>query len=118
MRGLGVIKTVDGPTEWLNSLVLVEKPNGKLKICLDPRPLNKAIQREHQQLPTAEEILSEMSGAKYFSKLDASSGYWQIPLDEASSDLTAFSTPFGRYKYTRLPFGLHSASEVFQKKGC
>ena len=57
-----------------------------------------------------------MSGAKYFSKLDASSGYWQIPLDEASSNLTAFSTPFGRYKYTRLPFGLPSASEVFQKK--
>ena len=67
-------------------------------------------------LPTAEEIMSEMAGAVIFSKLDASTGYWQIRLDEASSKLTTFGTPFGRFKFTRLPFGMHSASEVFQKK--
>ena len=96
--------------------MIVEKPNGKLRICLDPRPLNKAIKREHFKLPTTEEILSKMSNACYFSKLDASSGYWQVKLDEASSNMLAFSTPFGRYKFKRLPFGIHSASEVFQIK--
>ena len=55
-----------------------------------------------------------MAGAKWFSKLDASSGYWQVPLDDTSANLTTFVTPFGRFKFTRLPFGVHSASEVFQ----
>ena len=68
----GVITPIQEPTDWVNSLVIVEKPNGKLRICLDPRPLNRAIKREHYQLPTTENILSQMSGARYFSKLDAS----------------------------------------------
>ena len=56
-----------------------------------------------------------MSGAKLFSKLDASAGYWQMKLDEPSSDLPAFNTPFERYKFKRLPFGVHCASEIFSK---
>ena len=56
-----------------------------------------------------------LSDAKYFSVLDATSGYWQIKLDEESSLLTTFNTPFGRYRFTRMPFGIHSAQEVFQK---
>ena len=116
MQSLGVIEPVQTATDWVNALVIVEKPNKKLRICLDPRPLNKAIKREYQSMPTAEEIMSEMAGAKFFSKIDASSGYWQIRLDEESSNLTTFSTPFGRFKFTRLPFGIHSASEVFQGK--
>ncbi len=92
----------------------MSKPNGDLRICLDPRPLNKAIKRQHHRLPTAEEILSEMAGAQYFSKMDASSGYWQVKVDDESADLLTFGTPFGRYRFKRLPFGIHSASEVFQ----
>ena len=83
-------------------------------VCLDPRDLNQAIKSQHYQLPTAEDILSQMAGAKYFSKLDASSGYWQLKLDEESSKLLAFHTPFGRYKFKRLPFGVNCASEIFQ----
>ena len=94
--------------------MIVGKPNGKLRVCLDPRDLNQAIKRQHYQLPTAEDILSQMAGAKYFSKLDASSGYWQLKLDEESSKLLAFHTPFGRYKFKRLPFGVNCASEIFQ----
>ena len=56
MENLGVIEKIEEPTEWLNTLFIVEKPNGKVRICLDPRTLNKVIQREHFQLPTAESI--------------------------------------------------------------
>ena len=114
MMRLGIIDKVDGPTDWVSNLVIVEKPNGKLRVCLDPRDLNQAIKRQHYQLPTAEDILYQMAGAKYFSKLDASSGYWQLKLDEQSSQLLAFHTPFGRYKFKRLPFGVNCASEIFQ----
>ena len=95
-------------------MVVVSKPNGKLRICLDPQPLNKAIKRQHHRLPTTEEIIAEMSGACYFSKLHAASGYWQIRVVEESSNLLAFGTPFGRYRFKRLPFGIHSASKIFQ----
>ena len=111
MVTLDIIEPVEEPTEWVNALVVVSKPNGKLRICLDPRPLNKAIKRQHHRLPTTEEIIAEMSGACYFSKLDAASGYWQIRVDEESSNLLAFGPPFGRYRFKRLPFGIHS---VFQ----
>ena len=67
-------------------------------------------------MPTAEEIFSEMHGVKYFCKIDASNGYWQVPVDEESSNLLAFNSPFGRFKFTRMPFGIHSASEVFQRE--
>ena len=82
-------------------------------MCLDPKDLNQAITRPHLQLPIAEDIIS-MSGAKYFSKLDASSGYWQIQLDDDSSKLLCFSSPFGRYKFNKLPFGVLNAFEIFQ----
>ena len=89
MEKAGVIRKVDEPTEWVNSMVVAEKPNGDLRVCLDPRDLNKAIKREYYQLPTFEEIASRLSGAKIFTKLDANKGYWQIPLDENSIKLTS-----------------------------
>ena len=79
-----MIRKIDEPTEWVNSMVLVEKPSGGLRICLDPRDLNKSIKREYYQLPTFEEITSRLNGAKLFTKLDAKKGYWQIPLNEES----------------------------------
>ena len=117
MCNQGIIVAVDQPTDWVNAMVVVEKKNtDKLRICIDPRPLNKAIKREHYHLPTIEEITTRLSGAKYFSTLDARSGFWQIPLDEESLYLTTFGTPFGRYRYTRMPFGIHNAQEVFHKR--
>jgi hypothetical protein len=76
------------PTAWVNSLVYRRKPNGRLKICLDPKDLNAAIQREHHVTPTLEEILPKLNGATHFSILDARSGYWNVTLDEESSYLT------------------------------
>ena len=85
-----------------------------MRVCLDPRDLNKAIKRHHYQLPTAEDIIARTAGAKYFSKLDASSGYWQLLLEEQSSKLLTFHSPFRRYSFKRLPFGVNCASKNFQ----
>ena len=115
MEKLKVIVKIEEPTQWVNPIVIVEKPNGKLRICLDPRDLNTAVMREHYQLPTVEEITCRLSEAKYFTVLDASSGFWQLKLDEASTRLCTFNTPFGRYRFLRLPFGIHSAPEVFHR---
>jgi hypothetical protein len=111
-----VIVKVDKPTDWVHNPVIVEKPNGKLRVCLDPRELNKYLKREQYQLPTWEEISSRLHGARFFSILDANQGYWQIPLDDESSRLMTFNTPFGRYRFLRMPFGIHSAQEVFHKR--
>jgi hypothetical protein len=111
-----VIVKVEEPTDWVHNPVIIEKPNGKLRVCLDPRELNKYLTREQYQLPTWEEIASRLHGAKYFSIVDANQGYWQIPLDDESSRLTTFNTPFGRYRFLRMPFGIHSAQEIFHKR--
>ena len=83
---LDVIEPINKPTEWVNPLVIVEKPNEKSRVCLDPRDLNKAIKRQHYKLPTAEELFSDMTSAHHFSKLDASNGYWQIKTDTGYLD--------------------------------
>ena len=71
MEKRGVIRKVEEPTDWVNSMAIVEKPNSSLWICLDRRHLNKAIKREHFQLPTIEDITTRMANAKWFTKLDA-----------------------------------------------
>ncbi|GBO99797.1 Retrovirus-related Pol polyprotein from transposon 412 [Eumeta japonica] len=110
---IGVITKVEEPTEWVNSIVLVTKPNGQIRLCLDPRHLNKAILRPHLPFPNIDDCKAKLSGSKYFSTLDASSGFWMIPLDDDSSKLCTFNTPFGRYKFLRLPFGISVAPEIF-----
>lgn len=115
MEQLGVIARVDKPTPWVSAIVIVKKKSGKLRVCIDPRPLNKAIKRQHFKLPTREEMIAQLKGAKHFSKLDAAQGFWQLELDDASSHLCTFITPFGRYRYKRLPFGISSAPEVYHK---
>ena len=80
MKKLDIIEPVNEPSDWVSSFVMVQKPNGSLRVCLDPSDLNQAIKRHHLQLPTTVEILSQLSGACYFTKLDASNGYWQVRL--------------------------------------
>ena len=112
----GIIAVVHHPTSWVSQLVVAEKKNGDLRICIDPRPLNKALKREHYPLPVIEDILPDLNQAKIFSKLDMSSAFWQIKLDQSSSNLTTFNTPFGRYRWCRLPFGTSVSSEIFQRR--
>lgn len=94
MEQLGVIERQTEPTEWVNSMTVVNK-GSKIRICIDPRDLNSAIQREHFPLKTVEDVVENMSKAKFFTKLDAVSGFWLIQLDEPSSRLCTFNTPFG-----------------------
>ena len=115
LEKMRVIKKVTEPTEWVNSLVVVEKPNKSVRLCLDPRELNKSILREHFPMKTVEEVAAKVKNAKVYSVLDASNGYWQIRLTKDSQKYTTFNSPFGRYKYLRLPFGIKSSSEVFQR---
>ena len=103
---LGIVEAVKPPMKWISSCVMVEKANGDLRICLDPKDLNKAIQGEHLQLPMLENITSQLAGATTFSSLDASSAFYQIKLDKVSSELTCFNTLFGRYKFLRLHYGM------------
>ena len=110
-----ILTPVSESTDWVSSMVTVVKPN-KLRICIDPKDLNRAIKRSHYPLPTIEEVATKLSKAKVFSVLDAKSGFWQLKLDDASSKLTTFNTAFGRYRWLRMPFGISSAPEEFQKR--
>ena len=110
----GVITRINTPTEWVSSLTYVRKKSGKIRLCLDPKDLNKAICRPHHVSKTLDEI-HLLCGASVFSKLDARSGYWSVPLDHDSSILTTFNTHLGRFRFKRLPFGLNLAQDVFQK---
>ena len=115
MEKMGIISKVNKPTAWVNQVVVSPKKNGELRICLDPRELNRALQREHYTIPVLEDVLHQLGDSSVFSKLDLKSGYWHITLDEYASFLT-FQTCFGRYRYLRLPFGLNVSAEIFQKK--
>ncbi|KAJ8340687.1 hypothetical protein SKAU_G00353200 [Synaphobranchus kaupii] len=114
MEHMGVIAPIEEATEWCSWMVAVPKPNGKIKICVDLTHLNENVCRERYILPAVDETLVKFSGATVFTKLDATAGFWQIPLHADSSPLTTFITPFGRYCFRRLPFGISSAPEHFQ----
>ncbi|MES9973307.1 MAG: reverse transcriptase domain-containing protein, partial [Candidatus Thiodiazotropha sp.] len=103
---LDVLKKVEKPTDWVSQIAVVTKKNGELRICIDPKPLNEALRRERYALPTLDDILPDLAKAKYFTKVDLSSAFWHVPLDIQSSYITTFATPYGRYRWTRLPFGL------------
>ena len=109
-----VIAPVNERTAWVSSMLVVAKPN-KLRICLDPRDLNKAIRREHYQLPTVEEVVTRLTQAKKFTVVDDKDGFWQKRLDTDSSYKTTFNTQFGRYRWKRMPFGICSAPEIWQR---
>ena len=111
-----IITKVDEPTSWCSRMLVATKKSGKLRVCIDPRPLNKALKRERYPIPTMDDILPQLSKSKFFSKLDLSNAYWHVRLDEESSKLTTFQTPYGRYRWKRLPFGTSVSSEIFQKR--
>jgi len=82
---------------------------------VDLKPLNKSVLRETHPLPGVDETLAQLTGATVMSKLDANSGFWQIPLAKESRELTTFIMPFGRYCFNKLPFGISSAPEHYHE---
>lgn len=110
-----IIDKVEGPTSWVNPSVVVEKPNGDVRLCLDMRQANRAIVREKHPVPTVEETLQEVSYAKVFSKLDLNMAFHQIQLHPDSRDITTFAAPNSLYRYKRLLFGVNMATEKFQQ---
>ncbi|PFX14755.1 Retrovirus-related Pol polyprotein from transposon opus [Stylophora pistillata] len=96
MEKLGVIKKCTEPTAWVHGLVVVKKKNNKLRVCMDPSDLNRAVMREHFPMQTVEDVISRMPSAKVFSVPDANHGFWQVKLATDSSKLATFNTPFGR----------------------
>ena len=103
VQDIGIIGKVSEPTYCVSSIVIVGKPNGDVRICLDPKRLNDAIIREHHYTQKLEDVLPQLSNAKVFSKLDTRSGYSNVVLDEESKTLT-FNTLFGRYRFLIITF--------------
>lgn len=97
-------------------MVVVPKQNGQVRICVDLTNLNKSVLHENPPLTCVDHSLAQLSGAKIFSKLDAKSGFWQIPLSPESQHLITLITPFGRYGFNHLPFRVASAPEHFQRR--
>ena len=110
----GVISKVTTPTEWVNSMVIVEKKNGSLRICIDAQELNDNTMRQYNTVPTPEEISSKLYGSCIFTVIDMADCYWHIELDDYSSKLCTFNPPFGSHKFNRLPFGISCASDAAQ----
>ena len=110
-----IIEAVSGePTPWVSPIVTPPKKDGSIRLCVDMREPNKAIQRERHCMPTTEELIHDLNGAVLFSKIDLRAGYHQLELETESRYITTFSTHKGLYRYKRLSFGISSASEIFQ----
>ncbi|CAM1327900.1 Uncharacterised protein r2_g3686 [Pycnogonum litorale] len=112
----GVIAEVTEPCEWCAPMVPVIKKDNNVRICVDLKRLNESVQRERYIIPSKEDVIGSLASASVFSVLDAKSGFWQIPLDNESSSLTTFITPFGRFRFLRLPFRISSATEIFRRR--
>ena len=112
----GIITEVHEHTEWINSIVPVMKEDGSLRLCLDQKDLNKAIEGNQWCARTLDDILPELAQSKDFIIKDATSGFWHILLDFRSSLLTTFNTPLGKNRWLRMPFGLKASGDVFQER--
>ena len=125
---IDVLEKVTEPTEWVNSFVIVEKvidssnahsPNHIIKksirLCIDPKDLNEALEREPYYSRTIDELISMFAGAKVFTIVDMDKGYWQVVLHPESRKLTCMAFDIGRYQFKRLPMGSKVASDIFQR---
>ena len=109
-----IIEEIDS-SPYVSPIVVVPKPDGEIRLCVDYKRINQHIVVDQHPLPTADEIFAQLSGAKYFSKLDLRAAYHQLRIREDSRDLTAFTSHVGLFRYKRLPFGLANAPSAYMK---
>ena len=114
LEELDIIERAEGPTPWVSPIVVAPKKTG-IRICVDMRAANQAIERERHPVLTVEDLIVDLNGATVFSKIDLNQGYHQLELDEDSRSITTFATHIGLFRYKRLSFGINSAAEIFQK---
>ena len=113
----GILKKVTEPTAWIANSVYREKPDGSIRVCIDPsQTINKAIEVLKYPIPTVDELLPKLNDAKIFSCVDVYKGFTNIQLDNSSSFLTTMHTPIGRYRWLRMPFGVSLGPEEYQRR--
>ncbi|KAL1448662.1 hypothetical protein WDU94_005557 [Cyamophila willieti] len=114
LESKGIIAKAD-PSEWCSNMVVLEKKCGNLRICIDPQHLNTNLLRDYFVIPTLDQLSSEIGNKKFYCVFDLKDGFYQVKLDDQSSRLCTFSSPYGLYRYLRSPFGLSVLPEHFQK---
>jgi hypothetical protein len=102
-------------SEWSSPMVIVNKKDGSCRICIDYRKLNAVTRFDAYPMPRMEEIIDKVGQAKFITTLDLAKGYWQVPMDTADKEKTAFSSLMGLYQFQVMPFGLSGAPATFQR---
>jgi hypothetical protein len=113
MMDMDVIEPVAGP--WPSPVVLIPKPDGSIRLCVDYRRLNAVTKNDSYALPRVDDCLDSLGDAKFFTTLDANCGYWQIEVDPSDRDKTTFTSHRGLFRFKRMPFGLMTAPATFQR---
>ena len=113
MEQQGIIER--SSSEWAAPIVLVKKKDGTLYMCIDYKQLNAVSDGDTYKMPIVDDLIDCLGKAKYITTLDLSCGYWQVPVNEGSRPLTAFTTPYGLFQFKVMPFGLQGAPATFQR---
>ena len=95
LESIKVIAPVDQLTEWISQIVVAVKKSGELRVCIDPKPLNAALKREHYQIPVVDDLLPDLMDTRVFTEVNLASAFWHLELDKESSMLTTFAMPYG-----------------------
>jgi hypothetical protein len=118
MVSSGIIEPADSPSTWTSPCLVLPKPDGSIRFVVDYTGLNRLVKRPEHPFPSPHELSTSIPAqSKFFVVLDAVKGYWQIPLDQSSRELTTFLTPFGRYRYCRAPMGLNASGDEYCLRG-